>query len=115
MTKTLTCIECPMGCEINVTLKEGKVKEIIGNGCIRGKAYAESEVVCPKRVLTSTVRTEEGKMIAVKTDRPIPKESIFEVMEKINKVVCPFPISLGDVVIKNVIEDINLVVSDNLL
>ena len=87
MVKNLTCIECPIGCEIEVMLEEGKVVSVSGNGCPRGKLYAEAEVVCPKRVVTSTVRAEDGEMIPVKTDRPVRKDAIFEVMQKINATV----------------------------
>ena len=48
MVKTLTCIECPIGCEIEVSLEGGTVSCVKGNGCPRGRAYAEAEVVCPK-------------------------------------------------------------------
>ena len=100
-----------LGCEIEVVLENGKVLSIAGNGCFRGKAYAEAEVTCPKRVVTSTVRAENGEMIPVKTDRPVRKEAIFEVMAKINGVVCPQNAEIGDVLIENVCDDANLVVS----
>ena len=114
-TKTLTCIECPMGCEIKLNLDGTVIKEVIGNGCPRGKLYAQAEITCPKRVVTSTVRAANGKMIAVKTDKPVRKESIFEVMSKINKVVCSSSVKLGEVLVENILDDANLVVSDNLL
>lgn len=114
MIKTLTCIECPMGCEIEVTLNDGKIEKIQGNSCPRGKLYAENEVVCPKRVLTSTVRSEKGEMIPVKTDRPIRKEAIFDVMKKINSIRCAVDVKCGDVIAKNICDDANLVVSGNL-
>ena len=67
MIKTLTCIECPVGCEIRVETENDEVKSVQGNSCPRGKMYAESEVICPKRVVTSVVRAENGEMIPVKT------------------------------------------------
>lgn len=115
MIKILTCIECPMGCEITVNLgDDGKVQSVSGNGCPRGKAYAENEVICPKRVVTSTVRSVSGEMIPVKTDKPVRKEVMFEVMQKINAFVCPEKVCLGDVLIENVCDDANLIVSGNI-
>ena len=111
MVKNLTCIECPIGCEIEVTLEEGKVVSVKGNNCPRGKLYAEAEVVCPKRVVTSTVRADDGEMIPVKTDRPVRKDAIFEVMQKINATVAKKPIALGDVLVENICDDANLVVA----
>lgn len=113
MKKNLTCIECPIGCEIEVELENGAVVSVKGNNCPRGKLYAEAEVVCPKRVVTSTVRAENGEMIPVKTDRPVRKDAIFEVMAKINAVVCKMPVALGDVLVENICDDANLVVAGN--
>ena len=113
MIKNLTCIECPIGCEITVTMEEGKVVSVKGNSCPRGKVYAEAEVVCPKRVVTSTVRADNGEMIPVKTDRPVRKEAIFEVMQKINATTCKMPVSVGDVLVENICDDANLVVAGN--
>ena len=113
MKKCLTCIECPMGCEIEVELENGKVLSVSGNNCTRGKLYAEAEVVCPKRVITSTVRAENGEMIPVKTDRPVRKDATFDVMKKINALTCKMPVKLGDVLLENVCDNANLIVSGN--
>ena len=113
MIQKLTCIECPIGCEIEVKMEDGKVISVVGNGCLRGKSYAQAEVVCPKRVVTSTVRAENGEMIPVKTDKPVRKDAIFEVMAKINAVVCKMPVALGDVLVENICDDANLVVAGN--
>ena len=61
MIRTLTCIECPVGCEITAETENGEVKSVRGNSCPRGRMYAESEVVCPRRVVTSAVRAENGE------------------------------------------------------
>lgn len=113
MKRTLTCIECPIGCQIEVTVENGKVLSVRGNACPRGKAYAEAEVICPKRVVTSTVRAENGEMIPVKTDKPVRKDAIFDVMKKINATVCKMPVALGDVLVENISDDANLIVTGN--
>ena len=113
MKKTLTCIECPLGCEIEVTIENGKVLFVQGNGCLRGKSYAIAEVTCPKRVVTSTVRAENGEMIPVKTDRPVRKDAIFDVMKKINETTCKVPVCLGDILVENICDDANLIVAGN--
>ena len=113
MKKNLTCIECPMGCEIEVELENGKVLSVSGNNCPRGKLYAEAEVVCPKRVITSTVRAENGEMIPVKTDKPVRKDAMKDVMKKINALTCKMPVALGDILVENICDDANLVVAGN--
>ena len=113
MKQTLTCIECPIGCEVEVEIIDGKVASVQGNSCPRGKTYAENEVTCPKRVVTSTVRAKNGVLVPVKTDRPVRKDAIFEVMKKINATTCKMPVALGDVLVENICDDANLVVSGN--
>ena len=113
MKKNLTCIECPIGCAIEVEMENGVVLSVKGNACPRGKLYAEAEVVCPKRVITSTVRAENGEMIPVKTDKPVRKDAIFEVMQKINATSCKLPVALGDILVENICDDANLIVTGN--
>ena len=110
---SLTCIECPIGCSIEVEMQDGKVVSVKGNACPRGKLYAENEVVCPKRVVTSTVRATDGTMIPVKTDKPVKKSEIFAIMEKINNTVCVLPVKIGDVLVENISDDANLIATGN--
>ena len=109
----LTCIECPIGCSITVELQDGKVLSVNGNACPRGDAYAKDEVVAPKRVVTSTVRADNGTMVPVKTACPIPKCEIFDVMKKINSITCKLPVKIGDIILEEVSEGVNLVATGN--
>ncbi len=110
---TITCIECPIGCTVEVEVENGKVLSVTGNSCPRGKMYAENEVVCPKRVVTSTVRMQNGKVLSVKTDAPVQKAKIFEVMAKINQVHPAGLVEIGDVLVENISDGANLVAADN--
>ena len=86
MRRNLTCIVCPMGCSIDVTMdKDGKITEIVGNTCPRGAEYAKNECTNPTRVVTSTAMTADGRPVPVKTNRPIPKDKIFEAESKVIK------------------------------
>ncbi len=109
MKTTLTCIECPIGCQIEVVAENGKAVSVTGNGCLRGNIYAENEVVCPKRVVTSTVRATDGTLVPVKTAEPIKKSEIFNVMKKINAATCVLPVKIGDVIIEDVSDGVALV------
>ena len=103
MEKELTCIICPLGCSLKVSLsEEGKVLDITGNTCIRGADYAKTECTNPQRTLTTTLRCEDGSMIAVKTDRTIPKDKLLEVMQQINSTIVMLPVKMGDVLVENV-------------
>ncbi|MGM9536995.1 MAG: DUF1667 domain-containing protein [Candidatus Onthomonas sp.] len=101
--RNLTCIGCPMGCQITVTLEDGAVIKVEGNTCKRGDDYARKEVTHPTRIVTSTVRVAGGSAptVSVKTAHDIPKEKIFQVMEDLRSVIVRAPVSIGDVVLEN--------------
>ena len=112
-TKNLTCIICPLGCDLSIELEDGKVVSVAGNTCKRGAEYANNECTNPQRTVTSTVRCEDGRLVAVKTDRSIPKDKIFECMEIINNTVAHLPICVGDVIIEDVY-GANIVATQNM-
>ena len=111
---SLTCVECPVGCQIEVTVDGGKAISVVGNGCPRGKLYAENEVVCPKRVVTSTVRSEDGRMLAVKTNAPVKKSEIFAVMKIVNGLTVIPPKKIGDVIYENISDGADLIATSEL-
>ena len=101
MIKTLTCIVCPIGCKINIDLNNDKITNVTGNTCKRGADYANSEILCPKRTITTTIKSENGKIIPVKTAEPILKEQIFNAMHVINKIKTKTPIKVGEIIVKD--------------
>lgn len=102
MEKELICIVCPRGCHLTVDTEKETVK---GNTCKRGEVYGLNEVKNPTRIVTSTVKIDNcsNMVIPVKTNIPIPKGMIFDVMKEINSVSITLPIKVGDVIIKNVV------------
>ena len=113
--KILTCIECPMGCTITAQTENGAVKSVSGNGCPRGKLYAENEVICPVRVLTTTVKTTFGKLLPVKIDKPIKKENLFAAMEKANGIIVGKKVVIGDIVSVDFYDGANLIATDGII
>ncbi len=102
MERNFVCILCPRGCRIKVD-NDGN---ITGNHCKRGLGYVQTEMTTPTRVVTSTVRTafKDVPRVSVKTDNPVPKGMIMDVMAEINKVVVEKPMAIGEVVIENVLD-----------
>lgn len=115
MKREFVCIVCPRGCPLSIDLD---TLEVTGNTCKRGEEYAKAEVTNPTRVITSSVRVNnrEDSLVSVKTNNPVPKGKIFEVMKEINKVSVPAPTHIGDVVIKNVLglEGVDVVITKNI-
>ena len=99
----LTCIQCPIGCALTVTV-DGDAVKVTGNTCPRGEAYGVKEVTAPSRTVTSTVALSGGALrrLPVRTAGDVPKAKIFEVMEQIKKARVKAPVKLGDIVIENV-------------
>lgn len=100
--KKLTCIVCPMGCSLTVTLDHGKVQSVSGNTCPRGAKYGEEECTHPTRTLTTTMKVEGRDMVSVKSASPLPKEHIFEYVKIINEMLLKAPVHIGDVVLKDI-------------
>lgn len=102
MNEELICICCPMGCHLNVDVKN---KRVSGNTCKRGEVYGLSEVINPVRVITSTVKIKEADftVLPVKTKSGIPKKLSSEVMKVINSITVTAPIKCGDIIIKNIL------------
>lgn len=101
----MTCIICPRGCSLTVTL--GDDPKVTGNACPRGEAYAIAEISHPMRTLTTTIRVrkEDGTIgrISVKSKGEIPKQEIFDLAGKIHKTIIDAPVSVGDEILPGVI------------
>ena len=78
MQRELTCICCPVGCALTVTMADDNSVTVTGNRCPRGAAYGEKEVTNPTRIVTSTVRVAgyPDIVVSVKTATDIPKGKI---------------------------------------
>jgi CxxC motif-containing protein len=81
---TMTCITCPIGCELTVEFENKKFISVSGNDCNRGKTYASTEIQNPRRTLTSTVvisntaNKATTKYLPIKTSSPIAKNKVLE-------------------------------------
>ncbi|MCL2253192.1 MAG: DUF1667 domain-containing protein [Lachnospiraceae bacterium] len=104
----LICIGCPAGCLLKVEnyspQDPPETMKVTGNSCPVGEQYAHKEMTAPTRFLTSLIRVSggESKVVSVKTNADIPKGQIFACMHEIKNTVASAPISLGDILIKDV-------------
>ena len=114
--RMMTCVACPLGCQLTVTLNDSEVVSVTGNTCKRGDAYARTEITCPTRSLTTTVRCEGGmhSVVPVKSSIPVPKDKLLECMQVINSVCVKAPVSIGQVIIQNILgTDADIVATNN--
>lgn len=103
--RELTCINCPLGCQLTVSICDGEVVSVEGNTCKRGALYGRKEVTNPTRIVTTSVPVDGScaeRMVSVKTVSDIPKDKIFDVMSAIAGVRVEAPVHIGDVVLADV-------------
>jgi len=115
--KDIRCIICPTGCLVHVENINGELI-IEGHSCNRGEEYAREEFIAPKRILTTTIRVENGflPLVPIRSDSPIPKEKLQETLNEIARRKVKAPIKMGDVLIENVLGlEINIIASRDLI
>ena len=103
MKRELTCIICPRGCGLTVEINGDSVT-VTGNACPKGQQYGVDECTNPTRTVTSIVRVANrvDTMVSVKTEKPIPKENIFDLMQIISAKEVNAPIEIGDIICDDV-------------
>ncbi|MGM0499543.1 MAG: DUF1667 domain-containing protein [Bacillota bacterium] len=103
----ITCISCPMGCDVELTIDDNNQIECMeGATCKAGEKYVKNEYYNPTRILPTTARVKNGvlPLVPVKTKEPIPKELLEKAMLEIAKVELEAPVKLGDIVIENILD-----------
>jgi len=101
-TQNITCIGCPMGCELSVEIT-GDAVNVSGHLCKIGVTYGQEEVVNPTRSIATSVHVDGGDipMLSVKNSRPVPKGKIMDCVKAIHEVRVYAPVNVGDVVLAN--------------
>ncbi|KYH34842.1 hypothetical protein CLTEP_11570 [Clostridium tepidiprofundi DSM 19306] len=112
----LTCIGCPIGCQLEVEIEDKKIIKVKGNSCIRGEIYAKKECTNPTRIVTSSVCVENGviDVVSVKTEKDVPKNKIFKVVDELKDVAVKAPVKIGEIIVENVANTgVNIVATKN--
>ena len=89
------CIMCPMGCGLEIE-KVGDEIRVSGNTCKRGEAYGKAEFTHPVRTVTTLVKLEDGSVASCKTDAPVPKERVSDVVAYIGALTLGKDVKIGD-------------------
>lgn len=102
---TITCIGCPVGCEMTVTVHEDQTITVEGNECNVGANYGPKEVTNPVRMITSIVYVEGGTeaVVSVKTQTEVPKPLKLDVAKALKNVTVMAPVKIGDIIVENVL------------
>lgn len=99
MKRNLTCIICPRGCALTADINGDQVT-VTGHTCPKGEEYAINECLHPVRTVTATVRVanRHNTMVSVKTEMPVAKDRMMEVMDLLRQTSVEAPLEIGDVV-----------------
>lgn len=101
MERSMICISCPIGCSLTVTGTTAQDLVVTGNRCPRGEAYAKEEIFAPKRIVTAVARTDSDAFpyIPVKTDQPLAKQKIPDILNAIYNTKVTLPARSGQIII----------------
>jgi CxxC motif-containing protein len=101
----LTCVLCPVGCELEVRGDRAGELEVSGNQCDKGVPFAVEEVLRPRRNLATSVpvRGTAVRMVSVRLSGPVPREMLFAVLAEIAKLRPEAPVRRGQVLIADVL------------
>ena len=103
MKKERICTVCPRGCHIQVEGEGDKILSVEGQGCKRGLEYASAEFAHPVRILTTLVKLDgQNDLLPVRSNKPVPKEKLFDCMEVIRAATVKAPVNRYDVVVANI-------------
>lgn len=104
-TDQMVCIMCPVGCRLEVFLDEDGHVSVSGHKCQRGVEYGRQEMIDPQRILTTSVLVENGEMelVSVKTDKPVPKKLLFQMMDLLKTIKVEAPVFMGDILVKDIL------------
>jgi CxxC motif-containing protein len=103
--QTIICIGCPLGCHVALKVdKKGEIEALTGNQCKEGREYVMSEFRAPVRVFTATLLSEKGgRLLAVRTNKPVHKGQLTELMRALSKLRFVAPIKTGQILIPNIL------------
>lgn len=101
----LTCVLCPVGCELEVSKDAAGEVQVIGNQCDKGAPFALEEVLRPKRNLATSVPIggTAARMVSVRLTGSVPRDLVFPILAEIAKLRPPAPVRRGQVLIANVL------------
>jgi len=99
----LVCIACPIGCRLTVTSGIEGEMEVAGNRCPRGETYGREEVLAPRRIVTATVPTRSSlfPVAPVRTDTPLARELIPQLLETLYARTTDLPVRQGEILIED--------------
>jgi CxxC motif-containing protein len=98
MTKNMVCFICPKSCLLSAQEIDGEIR-VKNNRCRRGAEFAAKEIGDPERILTSTIRVNNGvlPLVSVRSEKPVKKTELKDLVKYFDGIGLDAPISSGQV------------------
>lgn len=105
MNGDMVCVVCPTSCLIHAEWNETELIRIDNNQCKLAWDYIQGEIFDPRRVVTTTIEVKGGDipLVSVKTDKPVPKDLVMDVMDSLANESTEAPLNVGDVIVSDVL------------
>ena len=99
-TSHYLCVNCPLGCRLEVDADGRDVVEVRGNACKRGVEFARQEHADPRRMVTTTVAIRGASLprLPVATAQALPKDRVVDLCRALHQLRLEAPVAIGDVV-----------------
>lgn len=103
-TTEYRCVQCPLGCRLEVDAIEDEVLEVRGHGCRRGITYGTQEHLDPRRDVSTTITLVGGAIarLPVRAAEPIRKADVEVFVRAVQRHRAVAPVAFGEVVLADV-------------
>ena len=104
MSERLTCVLCPIGCQIEA-VRRGDALDVSGHECPKGLDFAGQEILHPMRNLAASVplRGAAAHMVSVRLSAPVPRDLLRPILAEIASLRPEAPVRRGQVLIPDVL------------
>jgi CxxC motif-containing protein len=99
----MVCFFCPKSCLLSVQKANGKIRTE-GNHCSRGIEFATKELEDPERILTSTMRVNNGSLplVSIRSENPVKKVEFKSLVNYFDSIVIDAPVSSGQILFSGI-------------
>jgi CxxC motif-containing protein len=98
MTKNMVCFICPKSCLLSIQEINDEI-QVENNCCQRGMEFAVKELRDPERVLTSTIRVNNGvlSLVSIRSETPVKKTELKDLVRYFDGITVDAPVLSGEV------------------
>lgn len=101
----LLCTVCPNQCRLLVETQGKEVIAVSENRCDRGVEFAKEEMICPKRILTTTILVTDSDsaiLVPVRSRTGIGLDQHIKIMSELRKLNINKTLDRGEVIYPNI-------------